>query len=271
MVPPLPGQTHSCQRQPYGTRCLTLVRKARFGGHRATEAPHSLGGGPWPPLRILFCRARPIRGPDGPTRRQHAHFADRLRKPRREGSAPRRARRARHGRGARPAGPASPLHHVPYRPPGRGHGRHAGGALPERDDDRPAARVLGPRGLRRSLRRHAELQQGLATPRYPVCGGDGVRRSERRVRSPVHPCRRTRRRGAAIPVRSGDAIPGPASIARLPAAEAAPGADGPGQADIGQGPAAVDEAARAAEEAAEEGDEAGGADKIVTLDRFRKK
>jgi uncharacterized protein len=64
---------------------------------------------------------------------------------------------------------------------------------------------------------------------------------------------------------------GPASIARLPSAEAAPGADGPGQADIGQGPAAVDEAARAAEEAAEEGDEAGGADKIVTLDRFRKK
>ena len=38
-----------------------------------------------------------------------------------------------------------------------------------------------------------------------------------------------------------------------------------------QGPAAVDEAARAAEAAAEEGDQAGGADKIVTLDRFRKK
>jgi hypothetical protein len=59
---------------------------------------------------------------------------------------------------------------------------------------------------------------------------------------------------------------GPASIAKLPT----PGADGPGQADIGQGPAAVDEAARAAEEAAE-ADEGEGADKIVTLDRFRKK
>jgi hypothetical protein len=65
--------------------------------------------------------------------------------------------------------------------------------------------------------------------------------------------------------------PGPASIARLPTAEAAPGPDGPGQADIGQVPAAVDEAAKAAEEAADAGDEAGGADKIVTLDRFRKK
>jgi len=79
--------------------------------------------------------------------------------------------------------------------------------------------------------------------------------------------------GEAPPSLSEAATPpqGPASIARLPSAEAAPGADGPGQADIGQGPAAVDDAVRAAEEVAEEGDEAGGADKIVTLDRFRKK
>ena len=75
--------------------------------------------------------------------------------------------------------------------------------------------------------------------------------------------------GEAPPSLSEAATPpqGPASIARLPSAEAAPG---PAR-RIGQGPAAVDEAARAAEAAAEEGDEAGGADKVVTLDRFRKK
>jgi uncharacterized protein len=45
------------------------------------------------------------------------------------------------------------------------------------------------------------------------------------------------------------------------------GRGGPGQA----APAAVDEAAKAAKEPAEEGNEAASADKIVTLDRFRKK
>lgn len=59
----------------------------------------------------------------------------------------------------------------------------------------------------------------------------------------------------------------PASIARLPTAEAAPGPDVPGQ----DGASQIDEAARAAEDSAEEGDEAEGADKIVTLDWFRKK
>jgi uncharacterized protein len=61
----------------------------------------------------------------------------------------------------------------------------------------------------------------------------------------------------------------PASIARLPTAEAAPGSDGRGQADAGQGPAAPDEAAEAAEPADQKG--AGNAEKVVTLDRFRKK
>jgi hypothetical protein len=59
----------------------------------------------------------------------------------------------------------------------------------------------------------------------------------------------------------------PASIARLPTAEAAPEPDVPGQ----DGASQIDEAPRAAAASAEEGDEAGGADKIVTLDRFRKK
>jgi hypothetical protein len=61
----------------------------------------------------------------------------------------------------------------------------------------------------------------------------------------------------------------PASIARLPTAEAAPGSDGRGEADTGQVPAAIDEAAEAAEPADQEG--AGSAEKVVTLDRFRKK
>jgi hypothetical protein len=74
--------------------------------------------------------------------------------------------------------------------------------------------------------------------------------------------------------------PGPASIAKLPTAGSAPGSNGPGQdgpgqdgqshGGVGSVPAAIDEAAKAAEEPAEQGD-AGGADKIVTLDRFRKR
>jgi uncharacterized protein len=74
---------------------------------------------------------------------------------------------------------------------------------------------------------------------------------------------------------SATSSPGPASVARLPAADSAPGPDGPsrnGQSPDGvmQVPAAADEAAAAAEEPAEEENEA-GADKVVTLDRFRKK
>jgi hypothetical protein len=55
---------------------------------------------------------------------------------------------------------------------------------------------------------------------------------------------------------------GPAAVATLPV-----GQDGPGQADTGPAPTASDETA----EPAEQGDEAEGADKVVTLDRFRKK
>ena len=80
-----------------------------------------------------------------------------------------------------------------------------------------------------------------------------------------------RRRGAAIPVRSGDATPG-AGLDREAAERRGRARSGrPGSAPTSaRGSAAVDEAARAAAEAAEEG-QAGGADKIVTLDRFRKK
>jgi len=57
---------------------------------------------------------------------------------------------------------------------------------------------------------------------------------------------------------------GPASIARLPSGQDGPGQADPSQDGAGQAPAAIDEAA-------EKGDEAEGADKVVTLDRFRKK
>jgi hypothetical protein len=64
--------------------------------------------------------------------------------------------------------------------------------------------------------------------------------------------------------------PVPASIARLPAAASAPKPDRSGRADMEEAPAAIDDAADTAE-TAEQGDEAKGADKVVTLDRFRKK
>jgi len=68
------------------------------------------------------------------------------------------------------------------------------------------------------------------------------------------------------------ATPSPAAVAKLPAAaESARGRDGPGRDGAGQAPGAIDEVAEAAEEPAEQGDEAEGADKVVTLDRFRKK
>src|SRR5919106_1523252 len=45
MVPPLPDQTHSCQRQPYGTRCLTWLGKRGSGGTGQQKPPTEFGGG----------------------------------------------------------------------------------------------------------------------------------------------------------------------------------------------------------------------------------
>jgi hypothetical protein len=56
----------------------------------------------------------------------------------------------------------------------------------------------------------------------------------------------------------------PGSVARLPTGHV-------GQADTGQEHAGIDEAAKTAEAPAEEGGAKEGADKVVTLDRFRKK
>jgi hypothetical protein len=78
----------------------------------------------------------------------------------------------------------------------------------------------------------------------------------------------TRASGPAPEVLSETTTRSPAPVAKLPAAaESAGGRDGPGQDNTGQAPGA----AEAAEEPAEQGDEAEGADKVVTLDRFRKK
>jgi uncharacterized protein len=64
---------------------------------------------------------------------------------------------------------------------------------------------------------------------------------------------------------SGSATPqGPGSVASLPTGQG-------GQADTGQTHAAIEEQAGAAKEPAEQGNGAKSAEKIVTLDRFRKK
>jgi uncharacterized protein len=83
----------------------------------------------------------------------------------------------------------------------------------------------------------------------------------------------TRASGPAPEVLSETATPspGPASIARLPTTDPAPGSGGPGRDGAGQAPGAIDEVAEEAEEPAAPGDEAEGADKVVTLDRFRKR
>ena len=55
------GPYHKCQRQQRnGARCLTSFRQARSGGHRATEAPHS--------LRRVGSKARGLRPPRPPTK-----------------------------------------------------------------------------------------------------------------------------------------------------------------------------------------------------------
>jgi hypothetical protein len=70
---------------------------------------------------------------------------------------------------------------------------------------------------------------------------------------------------------AADGSPTPAPVAKLPAAVEKT-RDRPGP-DVGQAPAEIDEAARAAEDLAEQaaGDDHEAADKVVTLDRFRKK
>ncbi|MGH6885641.1 MAG: SspB family protein [Geminicoccales bacterium] len=60
---------------------------------------------------------------------------------------------------------------------------------------------------------------------------------------------------------AGPPSPGPAPVAKLPAAAES----APGPASAGEGPVPIDEAAKAKERGEQ------GADKVVTLDRFRKK
>jgi hypothetical protein len=63
------------------------------------------------------------------------------------------------------------------------------------------------------------------------------------------------------PSEAAPPAPGPAPVAKLPAAAESAS----GQARTGEGPVPIDEAAKAAERGGQ------GADKVVTLDRFRKK
>ncbi len=84
-------------------------------------------------------------------------------------------------------------------------------------------------------------------------------------------------RASAPAAETATASPTPAPVAKLPvAAEKTAGPDGTGpdgpSGDAAQGPAEIDEAAKAAEERAEQGEAEGEpGEKVVTLDRFRKK